>query len=662
MNKLQLFLYSFLILFLELSLIRFIPANIRLVSFFSNLILLATFLGMGLGILLSRIKLQLSILFPFLLLLLFTLITYFRLEVNVSTKEIIFFTSNTGSQKVLEAEFLLPLIFLIVALIFIPLSQQLGRLFIQFKPLTAYSLDILGALTGIIFFSLLSFASVPPVWWFIIVSVFFSFLFFREKPNRFKQIISILTLIILVVIVFFSSKDAIWSPYYKITVSESRSPIGPLYAVNVNNISHQIISKQEFRDPFYYTPYEEFENANYRNILIIGAGTGVDTAIALAANPKVESIDAVEIDPKIYEIGKEKNPDHPFDNPKVHIYIDDGRNFLERSDKKYDLIIFALTDSLTLIGNTSNIRLESFLFTTQSFDEAKKHLSDNGLLVLYNLYRKDWLVEKLGLMLEQTFKSPPFAILYNYENQPAVLFAGNKLKDLKETSAAKPLRSGTNQDLANDNWPFLYLQQKGMPLFYIKFILIIFLISGILSLLILYKRKNVKLDMRFFFLGAGFMLLETKSLITFGLLFGTTWIVNSLVFSSILISVLLANLICSKFEIKNLKFLYFVLFAVLALNFFIPQELFFNLNKVLRFPLAGIFYFSPIFLANLIFARQFKKQTESDASFGSNLLGAVFGGLFEYTSLMFGYQNLIIFIALFYLLSLTKTVKSVTNK
>jgi len=57
--------YSFLILFFELAMIRFIPAHVQVVSYFLNLVLVAAVLGMGLGLLLqSRAKDITSLFFP----------------------------------------------------------------------------------------------------------------------------------------------------------------------------------------------------------------------------------------------------------------------------------------------------------------------------------------------------------------------------------------------------------------------------------------------------------------------------------------------------------------------------------------------------------------------------------------------------------------------
>ena len=99
--------------------------------------------------------------------------------------------------------------------------------------------------------------------------------------------------------------------------------------------------------------------------------------------------------PKLQEIGRERHPNQPYSDPRVTPYVNDGRAFLRNSDKKYDLVIFALPDSLTLVSQQSNIRLESFLFTEEAFRSVRDHLTDDGVFVLYNYYRDDWLVAKL---------------------------------------------------------------------------------------------------------------------------------------------------------------------------------------------------------------------------------------------------------------------------
>ena len=146
-------------------------------------------------------------------------------------------------------------------------------------------------------------------------------------------------------------------------------------------------------------------------MLIVGAGSGSDVAIALDRGAK--HVDAVEIDPAIQRIGVEQHPDHPYDDPRVTRIVNDGRAFLRTTDKQYDLVVFALPDSLTLVSTAANIRLESFLFTEQAFASVRDHLKPGGIFVLYNYYREPWLVAKLQGMLTDAFGSPPLVRTYS---------------------------------------------------------------------------------------------------------------------------------------------------------------------------------------------------------------------------------------------------------
>src|SRR5579864_4037399 len=100
------FLSSFLVLFLEVALIRWMPAYIRLLAYFSNFILLAAFLGIGVGCILAgrasagpRAR-NLFAWFPTLLLALVVAVDRLRLEVAVPSTSTIYFSSGTTSPVV----------------------------------------------------------------------------------------------------------------------------------------------------------------------------------------------------------------------------------------------------------------------------------------------------------------------------------------------------------------------------------------------------------------------------------------------------------------------------------------------------------------------------------------------------------------------------------
>jgi spermidine synthase len=108
-------------------------------------------------------------------------------------------------------------------------------------------------------------------------------------------------------------------------------------------------------DPFpaYALPYLLNRDASqppFRKILIIGAGSGNDVSRALQWAPADARIDAVEIDPVIENLGRDNHPDRPYQDPRVRVYLTDGRNFLRSTHRKYDLIVFALIDSLASIS------------------------------------------------------------------------------------------------------------------------------------------------------------------------------------------------------------------------------------------------------------------------------------------------------------------------
>src|SRR4026208_1690385 len=115
MRAARTFLASFLVLFLEIALIRWMPAYIRLLSYFSNFILLASFLGIGLGCLLAPVRAGLFSWFPLVQALVIGAVYYFRLAGAVPTSGSIYFSSGTAARVVVvESTMLLPLLFVVV--------------------------------------------------------------------------------------------------------------------------------------------------------------------------------------------------------------------------------------------------------------------------------------------------------------------------------------------------------------------------------------------------------------------------------------------------------------------------------------------------------------------------------------------------------------------
>jgi spermidine synthase len=120
-----------------------------------------------------------------------------------------------------------------------------------------------------------------------------------------------------------------------------------------------------------------------------------------------KEIDAVEIDPVIQNIGRRYHPDRPYQDSRVIPHLDDGRHFLRTTEKKYDLVVYALVDSLLLHSSYANIRLESYLFTEEAFADARRVLKPDGIFVMYNYFRQGWIVERIAAMTETIFGCRP---------------------------------------------------------------------------------------------------------------------------------------------------------------------------------------------------------------------------------------------------------------
>lgn len=656
----RIFLVSFTLLFFELLCIRWIPAYVRYLSYFTNFILLASFLGMGLGILAAR---RANFRFPpfqWLVLALVVVVALNRFELNISSTDVLYFGSGTTGVKRAESFILLPLIFIFVAAAFIPLARSLGLLFTKTEPLTAYTFDILGSLAGTAAFFLIGLFSLPPVFWFGALALLILLL-----GERRTVLVTVLPVMIAAAIALFLQRDTYWSPYYKITLTPAQ-PKG--YELDVNSIGHQSMIPWQSKEPFYRRVYELFPDTKFQHALILGAGTGSDTATALAHD--VQNITAVEIDPVIQKLGAQLHPDQPYSDPRVKLVNNDGRVFLRNTKEKYDLIIFALPDSLTLTSSIANLRLESFLFTQDSLFAAKSALSPNGVLVLYNYYREPWLIEKLAGMVSRTFGHDSFVSTYGGQGRGAVIINGPRLAD---SSAAKmgPYREETPADPsrlhvtgegmigvspippATDNWPFVYLPRPSFPGLYLRGLALVAGISLAGLWLIAPRTALRRFDWHMFFLGAAFALLEVKALIVFALLFGSTWIVNSLVFFAILASVLVAVRVNARYRVRRIWIFYLLLFGMLALNLVVRPETLLLPNVFVRYLVASVLAFAPVFLANVIFSNSFRDTETADIAFASNLLGIMTGGMLEYLSMLSGYHALLWLVIGFYALAMT---------
>ncbi|SEH03209.1 Spermine/spermidine synthase [Nonomuraea solani] len=642
----RLILASAFMLFLELALIRWTGSNIVHLSYFTNFVLLGSFLGIGLGFLRVGRSHRQPFYSPIVLAVLVIVVLTFPVTVDRNTEGVLYWTSLSTTGP--PAWLILPVIFCAAAVILMGPAELVGRCFPELPRLEAYRYDLIGSLTGIAAFTALSFLSAPPVFWGLIAAICYGLLLVPRPRVIYVGLVTVPSLVVVGLLLAETlTAGAIWSPYYKVTTKQLQQLGIPVVDIAVNGIPHQQAVPAFARlqwEAQYGLPYERTSKPP-KDVLIVGAGSGTDVAIALSKG--AARVDAVEIDPKLRELGGSEHPDRPYDDPRVTTHVTDGRAFLERSGDKYDLILFALPDSLTLVSGASSLRLESYLFTEEAMKAARAHLKPGGTFSMYNYYRESWLVDRLASTMQSAFGHKPCVDVVSTAGQQAVITAGLAATDQRCAGEWPGAAAGTPQP-ASDDRPFLYLKDATIPPIYLITLGLILIVSLLAVRVVAgpYERMRPYSDL--FLLGVAFMLLETKSVTGFALLFGTTWVVNAIVFAGVLVAVLAAVEVTRRFRMPPLPVMYAVLLAGLLLAWLVPNEWLLSLPLPLRAVAAVTVAFLPIFAANVIFAKRFAETADATTSFGANLLGAMVGGCLEYAALVIGYKGLLIVAAVLY--------------
>jgi hypothetical protein len=278
---------------------------------------------------------------------------------------------------------------------------------------------------------------------------------------------------------------------------------------------------------------------------------------------------------------------------------------------------------------------------------ARAHLTAGGAFGEYNYYRENWLVDRLAGTLQQVYGRVPCLDSTGHFARLALLMASSSEDALQCPTEWHPA-SATIPAPVTDDFPFLYLQDRTIPGFYLLTLALILLSALLLVRVTTGTLRPMGRYLDLFCMGAAFLLLETKNVVQFALLFGTTWFVNSLVFLGILVAVYLAIEVARRIELGPSWRLYATLLLALAIAWVVQPDLLLRLSTVPRFLVATVVAFVPVFLANLVFAKRFRDVASSNVAFGANLLGAMVGGVLEYASLVTGYRALLMLVAVLY--------------
>ncbi len=689
-----LFVVSALILYLELVLIRWIGTEIRIFAYLGNLILVVCFFGVGVGCYQAEKPVAFSRLGINLLLIAMLVANPFHIAaldltrvsqlLNAFEDSLIWgVTSVASASRILAGLTIVGILAYLVLYTFVPAGQMLGRAFQRHpKVVRAYSVNIAGSLAGVWLFNAISWTAVPPPIWFALAAAALLPLAIERRREVFVTAGLVAVAALVIWLGRDLSKQNIWSPYHKLILSPfyagtEKQRVQQGYVLEVNGAFYQhllnfsedflraypqVFDLEQIRRSHYNLPFAFKPHA--RRMLIVGAGSGNDAAAALRHG--VEEIVCVEIDPQIYSLGKRLHPEHPYESGRVRVVLNDARAYFKNATGSYDLIWFGWLDSHVLGTSYNNLRLDHYVYTRESLAEARRLLSDDGIVVLTFGAQARWIADRLFGVLRDAFGHEPLAyadpwlprqfggggnVTLVTARQPVTLASVGDAETrdfIREHLVTLP---GVTR-VTTDDWPYLYLHRAKIPNLHLA------VITTILAIVLLARRRAFgsggKPNWHFFALGAAFLLLEVQTVSRATLLFGMTWVVNAIVISAVLVMILLSNLVAWRWpRLPQTVVITGLGIAVGALAL-APLDWFNAMRGVGKLVVASAFLTAPIFFAGLIFIRSFAACEDKARALGSNLVGALVGGLLESVSFVTGIRALVLLVGLFYVIAIKR--------
>jgi SAM-dependent methyltransferase len=662
-----LFLISFVALFVELMLIRYCNSQIRIFSFYKNVPLIGCYLGLGLGCCLSRGTPRHA--FSFLTwnvpLAVFlsagSMVTGNALAVlgaTASSEHILgdFVPTPADAQRELLSQVLMAAFcvatLVVITLLFALLGRLLGEALERVPRLPGYTVNIVGSLAGMLAFAGLSYLQTPPWVWFA-VGLLPLLWWLTER----RQVVVALGLIAAsVAAVFPSHGETVWSRYQKLVghtlppLSGAPADTSP-YLVQISDVFYQIAVDRRpetlartGRDPYPHYDAMFAAAGSPKRVLVVGAGTGNDVAAALRAG--AEHVDAVDIDPAIVEMGRRHHPERPYDDPRVRVIVDDARHAFRRlPPESYDAVVFGLLDSHTQLG-MSSLRLDNYVFTLESLRASARLVKPGGHVIVTAATFRPWFARRFETMLQAALGSPVATAQFGAWRTYVAPVQGRRAEsDPNKGPAARAA-------IPTDDWPFLYLPVKAVPVAYLWVVAALAVASFVV--LRLKGLDFARFDHRhrhLFFLGAAFLLMEVHAINRLALLFGTTWVVSAVAIAIVLVLITCANFTVLAWGSVPYALAYTGLAASLAAAWWVdPQRI---VGEGAATALGfGFVLLSPVYFAGLVFARSFRAAEMAAPALGANILGSVLGGWIEYGTMALGMRALVVLAAVLYLASL----------
>jgi len=672
-------LVTMLSLLLELVLIRWLASVFPVFSFYKNFTMLACFLGLGAGYAVAERKPCAPVLVLPMLALFVGAITLLRYDTGVGY---LIFSVGWLSTFDLPVYFLLGASFILCACICYPVGQLCGKLLHSSNSLNAYGLNLMGSILGVVALFVMSLYWLPPVIWFGATGGIMLLFVLSHDDFLPVGIASFCVLLAILAWPVQPETQRIYSPYQ--LLERTAKPDGLMQILSGGNYYQKVYNFADSKRGLesgadrYVRAYYEFPynfNKTPERVAIVGSGSGNDVATALRMG--AAHVDAIEIDPAIAFLGTKYHPERPYDDPRVTLSINDARNFFRTADQKYDLIVYGVLDSHTALSHASSLRVDSYVYTREGIAEAFRLLKPDGVLSISFTLVNDALGFKLSKILRDLpGAGKPLAVRVLYDSSRTTAFVVKKGQAVTMPDANAFASIGFS-DVSNyfaqpypesaiptDDWPFFYMVERAYPFTYMIALGMILLLSYF------FVRKTIGFSdpidrnyLPFFFLGAGFMLVETKAITELGLHLGGTWLVIAAAIMLVLIMAFLANLIVTRTGRRLAGPAYLGLFVSLLVGYglAISHGQWMFGPPVVQLMLSCFVLTIPLFFAGIVFSSLIgEAKINISTAFSYNLMGALFGGVMEYNSMYFGFAFLYLLALGFYSLAWVFSRKSGT--
>jgi hypothetical protein len=669
------------------TLLRVVSSELRIFAYFQNYIYASALFGFGVGVINARLQRFRTFTNEWFL--------YFGVLLVLLVGAHFSFVSNLGILKESTSFFYYPkflkdlfvhevtstaivfVVFLITAVIFRSLGNEFGRLVEPLPPLPSLFRLLLGMAGGWLLAGTLIGVGAPPV---VLVAVIAAaaYLLGGRSATALSNL-PVLLMAAVALVSSFSFSTAVrpealekitspsvaatsnfWRPYYHVetfpvtfqgktlgqAICGNHNPLQFILDMNMNSQEAESLSSScealtGYSTDYFDLIYKVVERP--ANVLILGSGAGNEVVAALRHG--AAHVDAVDPDASMFEIGN-LHPQKPYSSPLVRRIAADPRQYLRNTAEKYDLILFANLESQTAFGPFGVLRTDNFIYTLDSFVDARMHLKPHGYAAISFIPIRGWLGMRLAHNSIVAFDKIDAELRGLYRN---IIIEGRDQNELLGGTLLQKLGPNLVVDNATlsencvdtfpsyDNWPFVFAQVPSIPRTYLYCITLLMLAMMLCSRSLGIRREDEPVvvmtveNLQIALLGGALFLLQDKAAMTFAYNFGCTWdvLVNSAVSTTLVM--LIALVLCNrKFSIPGW------LFWPMAIGLILSEAILINYqavsyidNVALRFLASAIVPLIPTFILALAVGRRIKAVELGLIPVGMFCCGAGIGAVFE---------------------------------